>query len=99
MIDGSLYETALFWMGVPTATYLASKQVPRRMGTENGNLAPYKAFEASDGWVVIAPAMISNSPGLLRRSAIPNGRVTRNFAPTPIVSAIASASTHWSPTW
>jgi len=53
VIDCSLYETALFWMGVPTATYLASKQVPHRMGTENGNLAPYKAFEASDGWAVI----------------------------------------------
>lgn len=53
VIDCSLYETALFWMGVPTATYLAAKQVPRRMGTENGNLAPYKAFEASDGWAVI----------------------------------------------
>jgi crotonobetainyl-CoA:carnitine CoA-transferase CaiB-like acyl-CoA transferase len=53
VISSSLYETALFWMGVPTASFLASKQVPRRMGTENGNLAPYKAFETKDGWVVI----------------------------------------------
>jgi crotonobetainyl-CoA:carnitine CoA-transferase CaiB-like acyl-CoA transferase len=54
VIDGSLYETALFWMGMHTTQYLASKQVPRRIGTENGSVAPYKAFEASDGWIVIA---------------------------------------------
>jgi crotonobetainyl-CoA:carnitine CoA-transferase CaiB-like acyl-CoA transferase len=54
VIDGSLYETALFWMGMHTTQYLASKQVPKRIGTENGSVAPYKAFEARDGWLVIA---------------------------------------------
>jgi crotonobetainyl-CoA:carnitine CoA-transferase CaiB-like acyl-CoA transferase len=54
VIDGSLYETALHWMAVPTAQYLASERVPRRMGSENLALAPYRAFEASDGWLVIA---------------------------------------------
>jgi crotonobetainyl-CoA:carnitine CoA-transferase CaiB-like acyl-CoA transferase len=53
VISTSLYETALFWMGVPTANFLAGKEVPRRLGTENGSLAPYKAYEAEDGWVVI----------------------------------------------
>lgn len=54
IIDGSLYETALHWMAVPTAQYLAANKVPRRMGSENIALAPYRAFEASDGWLVIA---------------------------------------------
>jgi crotonobetainyl-CoA:carnitine CoA-transferase CaiB-like acyl-CoA transferase len=54
VIDGSLYETALFWMGMHTTQFLASKQVPKRIGTENGSVAPYKAFEARDGWLVIA---------------------------------------------
>ena len=53
VISASLYETALFWMGVPTASYLAGKEVPRRLGTENVSLAPYKAYEAKDGWMVI----------------------------------------------
>jgi crotonobetainyl-CoA:carnitine CoA-transferase CaiB-like acyl-CoA transferase len=53
VISASLYETALFWMGVPTASFLAGKEVPRRLGTENGSLAPYKAYETQDGWVVI----------------------------------------------
>lgn len=54
VIDGSLYETALYWMAVPSAQYLASSKVPKRMGSENLALAPYRAFEASDGWLVIA---------------------------------------------
>jgi crotonobetainyl-CoA:carnitine CoA-transferase CaiB-like acyl-CoA transferase len=54
VVDGSLYETALSWVAVSVAQHMASQRVPRRMGSENIALAPYKAFEASDGWVVIA---------------------------------------------
>ena len=54
VIDGSLYETALHWMAVPTAQFLASRKVPRRMGSEHIALAPYGGFEASDGWLVLA---------------------------------------------
>jgi len=54
VVDGSLYETALHWMAVPTAQYLASKRAPKRMGSENLAIAPYRAFEASDGWLMIA---------------------------------------------
>jgi len=54
VVEGSLYETALFWMGMHNGQYQASHRVPKRIGTENGSVAPYKAFEASDGWMVIA---------------------------------------------
>jgi crotonobetainyl-CoA:carnitine CoA-transferase CaiB-like acyl-CoA transferase len=54
VIDGSLYETALHWMAVPSAQYLATKRAPRRMGSENIALAPYRAFKAADGFLVIA---------------------------------------------
>jgi crotonobetainyl-CoA:carnitine CoA-transferase CaiB-like acyl-CoA transferase len=53
-VDKSLYETALGWMTMHTANYQASKRVPRRIGSKNAGIAPYKAFEASDGWIVIA---------------------------------------------
>jgi crotonobetainyl-CoA:carnitine CoA-transferase CaiB-like acyl-CoA transferase len=53
-VDTSLYETALGWMTMHTANYQASKRVARRIGSENAGIAPYKAFEASDGWIVIA---------------------------------------------
>jgi crotonobetainyl-CoA:carnitine CoA-transferase CaiB-like acyl-CoA transferase len=54
VVDTSLYETALGWMTMHTANYLASRRVPRRLGTENPGIAPYRAFEAADGWIVIA---------------------------------------------
>lgn len=64
-VDTSLFETALSWMCMHTASYLASGRVPQRTGTENGGMAPYKAYQASDGWVVIAAA----NDNLFRRFA------------------------------
>jgi crotonobetainyl-CoA:carnitine CoA-transferase CaiB-like acyl-CoA transferase len=53
-IDTSLFETALAWMTIPAATTLASGREPGRMGTETSILAPYKAFKASDKYLIIA---------------------------------------------
>ena len=64
-VNTSLFETALSWMCMATAMYLASGNVPKRVGSENGGMAPYKAYQASDGWVVIAAA----NDNLFRRFA------------------------------
>ena len=53
-IGTSLYETAVSWVGLQIATYYASGKIPARMGSENAGIAPYKAFEAQGGWLVIA---------------------------------------------
>ncbi len=53
-VDTSLYETAVGWLPAQIATFLASGKVPGRIGTENAGIAPYKAFQARDGWLVIA---------------------------------------------
>jgi crotonobetainyl-CoA:carnitine CoA-transferase CaiB-like acyl-CoA transferase len=53
VVDTSLLETALAWMTVPAAQYLASGNIPRRIGSEAAMLAPYKAYEAADGYLVI----------------------------------------------
>ncbi len=50
----SLYETAIGWLPTQIANFLASGSVPRRMGSENPGIAPYKAFEVADGFLVIA---------------------------------------------
>ncbi|HEY1361292.1 MAG TPA: CoA transferase [Xanthobacteraceae bacterium] len=50
----SLYETALAWTNVHMASFLATGRAPRRMGSENFGICPYKAYQARDGWVVIA---------------------------------------------
>ncbi len=64
-VDTSLFETALSWMCMATAAFIASGNVPKRGGSENGGMAPYKAYQASDGWVVIAAA----NDNLFRRFA------------------------------
>ncbi len=64
-IDTSLFETGLSWMNFSVANYLASGSVPRRTGTEAAMLVPYKAYQASDGYMVIA----AGNDSLFRRLA------------------------------
>ncbi len=64
-IDTSLFETGLSWMNFSVANYLASGKVPRRTGTEAAMLVPYKAYQASDGYMVIA----AGNDSLFRRLA------------------------------
>ncbi len=71
----------------PTCTspsYLASGRVPRRMGSENFGICPYKAYQARDGWVVIA-AGNDNLFRAARRRARPsrNGRRDPRFKTNP----------------
>lgn len=54
VVDTSLLETALAWMTVPAAQYLASGEVPARIGSEAAMVVPYKAFRATDGYLIIA---------------------------------------------
>lgn len=53
-VDNSLFETALSWMTIPFANTLASGKSPGRTGSETPMLVPYKAFHASDRYIVIA---------------------------------------------
>jgi crotonobetainyl-CoA:carnitine CoA-transferase CaiB-like acyl-CoA transferase len=53
-VDSSLYETALAWLPAQIATMLTSGTVPGKIGTENAGMAPYRAYQAADGWIVIA---------------------------------------------
>jgi formyl-CoA transferase/CoA:oxalate CoA-transferase len=56
LVETSLYETAVNWVAYQLAGYLGSGTVPRPAGTALGMIAPYQAFEASDGWVMLAAA-------------------------------------------
>lgn len=52
-VDTSLYETALCWMTIPIATTLAAGTEPGKTGSETPMLAPYKAYESQDRYIVI----------------------------------------------
>lgn len=64
-IDTSLYETALSWISPQMASYRATGRVPSKMGSEHPNMAPYGAYRASDGWIVIG----AGNDNLFRRCA------------------------------
>lgn len=55
-VDTSLYETAIGWMGYHLVGHLATGLVPRPAGSRFASIAPYEAFQAADGWIVLAAA-------------------------------------------
>jgi crotonobetainyl-CoA:carnitine CoA-transferase CaiB-like acyl-CoA transferase len=54
VIDTSLYETALAWMTIPLAAFLAGGQIPARCGSGVEMIVPYQAFAAADGHIMVA---------------------------------------------
>ncbi len=70
IVDTSLYETALAWMAIPLAGYLADGEVPARHGSGVDMIVPYQAFAASDGDMMVA----AGNDNLFRRLAAALGR-------------------------
>lgn len=54
VVDTSLYETSLAWMGHHASTVQVSGENPDRQGSGARGMAPYQAYECSDGWLVVA---------------------------------------------
>ena len=65
VVDASLYETALAWMAIPLAGYLADGKIPERHGSGVDMIAPYQAFAAADGDMMVA----AGNDNLFRRLA------------------------------
>lgn len=55
-VETSLYEAALVQTYWQSAIALATNVAPRAMGSAHPLNAPYQAFEASDGWIVVGGA-------------------------------------------
>jgi len=53
-IEASLLDTSLGWMSYHLFGYLASGNVPGRMGSGIGMISPYEAFVTKDGELMIA---------------------------------------------
>ena len=54
IVDTSLYETALQWMTFYTADYMATGDLPRRLGSGVRGIAPYQAYTCADGYLIVA---------------------------------------------
>jgi crotonobetainyl-CoA:carnitine CoA-transferase CaiB-like acyl-CoA transferase len=53
-IDCSLYDTQLAWLINAATNHLVSGREPRRLGNRHPNIAPYQAYPASDGHLIVA---------------------------------------------
>jgi formyl-CoA transferase/CoA:oxalate CoA-transferase len=62
-VTTALFDTALAWVTFQMHNYLASGAVPGPQGSGTPMIAPYEAFPAQDGWVLIGAA----SDGLFAR--------------------------------
>jgi crotonobetainyl-CoA:carnitine CoA-transferase CaiB-like acyl-CoA transferase len=54
VVDTSLFETAVAWMTIITAGYLASGEVRRPMGSGIAEIVPHQAFPTRDGYIMVA---------------------------------------------
>jgi crotonobetainyl-CoA:carnitine CoA-transferase CaiB-like acyl-CoA transferase len=59
-VETSLYEAAMVQTYWQSAIALATGVAPRAMGSAHPLNAPYQAFEASDGWIVVGGANQKN---------------------------------------
>jgi crotonobetainyl-CoA:carnitine CoA-transferase CaiB-like acyl-CoA transferase len=70
IVDTSLYETSLALMSIMLADHLASGKLPERHGSGVAMIVPYQAFEAADGYMMVA----AGNDNLFRRLAAALGR-------------------------
>lgn len=54
VVEVSLYETALAWMGIAAAQFQSGGELPGRHGSGAATIAPYRAYATSDGHLVVA---------------------------------------------
>ena len=54
VVGTSLFETGLGWMLYHAPAYAISQKLPRKLGSGTFAIAPYEAFMASDGEIIIA---------------------------------------------
>ena len=54
IVDTSLYETALAWMGMHITEYSANRVDPQRHGSGAPQIVPYQTFDTADGQLMVA---------------------------------------------
>jgi crotonobetainyl-CoA:carnitine CoA-transferase CaiB-like acyl-CoA transferase len=54
LVQTSLFETALCWIGIPAANYLASGETPKRHGAGHPSVVPYQIFQTKTGSLIVA---------------------------------------------
>ena len=83
VVDVSLYETALGYIGYHLAGYLADGTVPHGEGTRFPMVAPYQVFPTRDGELMIAGGNDRLFAAICGVSGCPSSSTTRASATNP----------------
>ncbi|WP_234029145.1 CaiB/BaiF CoA transferase family protein [Aurantiacibacter spongiae] len=54
LVDMALFDVMVGTLANQATNLLASGRSPKRMGNAHPNIAPYEAFKAKDGWLIVA---------------------------------------------
>ncbi|MDE1467797.1 CaiB/BaiF CoA transferase family protein [Aurantiacibacter sp. D1-12] len=54
LVDMALFDVMVGTLANQATNYLSSGRNPKRMGNAHPNIAPYEAFEAKGGWLIVA---------------------------------------------
>ena len=99
IVGTSLFETAVAWMTIQIAGYLATGEIRRPMGSGIAEIVPHQAFRTADGHLMVA----AGNDGLFRklcdalgqpqladdpRFASNDGRVRNRTVLIPLLSSI-----------
>jgi crotonobetainyl-CoA:carnitine CoA-transferase CaiB-like acyl-CoA transferase len=82
-VDTSLFEAGIFQTLWQSAIHLATGATPQPMGSAHPLDAPYQAFEAANGWLVVGAANQANWLRLLRAIDRSDLQADPRFASNP----------------
>ena len=83
-LEGSLYETGVWWMSYHLAGYLASGIVPERSATGTPFIAPYEVFPTSEGELMVAAANDNLFRSLVAALELPELAADARFTTNPL---------------
>jgi len=76
-VEVSMIDAATSFLSYAAQSFLASGKEPPRLGSRHPNLAPYQAFAARDGWIVVGVG----TDAMWRRFCAALGRPTLGLDP------------------
>lgn len=83
LVDGSLFETAAFWVEGQINNHIATGDIPKRHGTGAAVIVPYQVFETADRPLCLAAGndrlfrprrRRARPPGMVKGPALRRGR-------------------------
>ena len=84
VVDVSLFETSAGWMSMFAAQYQASGELPRKNGSGQVGIVPYRAFATQDGELMVAAGNNVLFAGLCKALEHPEWAQDRRFETNPL---------------